>query len=199
MAVEDLNGELIKHHSDFPNDESVENIEIGAGKTAFGKKFFPNCYLTERSESPVSNLPHFTELEDYNEEDHNCHFIDHFSDLEGLVSNPKMFLHVICCNPYGYGFRSEHYTIQTLNNVGKILEVGGELMVLGSHSNPWADYRKAKRNIEKAASRLSFVFELSEVEELSDDHIYRIGHKFYMSNLNQITYPTIRYFIKKIS
>lgn len=199
MAVEDLNGELIKHHPDFPNDSSVENVEIGAGKTAFGKKFFPNCYLTERMESPVSNLTHFTKLDDYNEEDANCHFIDHFSDLDGIVSNPKTFSHVICCNPYGYGFRSENSTVKILNAVGKILDIEGKLIILGNSSNPWADYKKARKNFSKVSSGLNFNFELSEIEELSEEHIYRIGHKFFMTNLNKITNPTFRYFLTRIS
>lgn len=198
MAFLDIHNNEIAHHPSFPNDEEVINLEIGAGRNFFGKKFFPNCYLTEDNHSDVKNLKHFKELDDYNEES-KCHFIDSFRDLYSLKGLGKTFNRIICCNPFEYGFANVLKTINTLNTLGELLTVGGHILIMGNNYNKWSKRDKFDKYYIEGINDINYRFEVSDYTVLDDNHRFVVDHTYYRTCMEEPVRPTYVYSIKKIS
>jgi hypothetical protein len=196
MPILDLHNSELVSHPGFPNDTTVLHIEFGAGKNYFGKKFFPLCYLTEREES-VFRIPHFTNFQDYEVRD--CHYNDAQLDH---IENPNIFPSdrfdkVIFCNPYGYGFRNVETTTFILNSLGRILRTGGSLLVLSHHTNGWGKYRNASRFFNASVPSLRYNYQLTDLEPMDENHLFRQDQRYYSCNLQNETTPDQVYsFIK---
>lgn len=194
MPRKDINDDDFIHHPNFPNDPNVTNIEFAAGKSFFGKREFPNCYLTD----PITpDINHFMlHSEDY--ENHDCHYLDANCDYNNLNLEGKSFENVILCNPYGIGFRGRYETKSFLEIADTILSDTGTMTILGNSANPWTKYE----NIDKYYLHLLNSGELAcsfdiQLEDIDEHHHYRLNHTFYHSDFSVEARPNQIIRIKK--
>lgn len=196
MPITDHAGNEIVWLQNFPNDEQVENLEIGAGKSCFGKKYFPLCYLVDQTSN---GLPHFYGVEDYEEKD--CHYLDHVQDFGTLNLNGRQFSNIIFCNPYGIGFMGNEFAKEFLRVTAGILKDNGYIHIIGHAKNSWSNYRDAQRRTERLAQDGELVasFEFSELTSLTAEHEYIANNYFTQCDINRQTLPNELFTIKKAS
>jgi len=196
MPIYDINNTEIVHHNNFPLDEDVRHIEIGASINCFGKRFFPNCYLTDMIDIP---LPHFSNSPEYSLG--NCHFLDFRCNFFEIDFRNKFFDMVICCNPNGYGFRGLEFSKIFLNQAADILNTEGIIHVIGNSTNPWSKYDNASKYIEKLneSGDLTHALEISELSILDEAHIYRNNHSYTRNNYSEEAVPNQLFTIRKIN
>lgn len=195
MPLVDINGHIIVSNLDFPNNHDVMNIEIGAGTSYFGKKYFPLCYLTDLS---YPDVPHFESVDDY--ENSKVHYLDYSGDFFGMKIDRK-FNRIIFCNPYKFGLQSEYSSRLFLNKIGDLLNDGGAAMIVGNHSNGWAKYRNANRMLGRLSESgdLNYQFELSDLMKIDENHDYRKNMVFRrMINNEPTEVDEFYYFVKTV-
>ena len=194
MPITDHAGNEIVWLQNFPNDNGVENIEIGAGKSCFGKKYFPLCYLLDQT---TNKLPHFSGLVDYDQKD--CHYLDHVQDFSSIDLGGKQFSNIIFCNPYGIGFMGNEYAKEFLNTTARMLRDDGLIHIIGHAKNSWSNYHDATRRSLKLAQdgELNATFEFSNLTQLTAEHDYLINNYFTQSDINRQTIPNELFTIKK--
>lgn len=168
MAVLDINNTEIVAYSDFPNNDEIRNLEIGASRNCFGKKYYPSCYLTDLAEP---SYPHFQTLPNYDE--NNSHFLDYIGDFYDLNLERDFDL-AIFCNPYGFGFRGREESKRFLNKSGQVLRNGGEILILGNKANQWSKYENARKWLSRLNDDniLDYQLELSPLTVLDENHTY---------------------------
>ncbi len=105
------------------------------GKITMGKKFFPNCLLTDNNSTLTSKFKHFTGFVDYENRIEEIHFLDHQLDFKDIPEGKK-FHKVIMCNPYHYGIKTKTNAENFENKISNILKPDGELIVVVKNSNP---------------------------------------------------------------
>lgn len=195
MPIVDINNIEIVPHQNFPNDMDVENIEIGASKNYFGKKYYPFCYLTDKF--PVEGLFHFTETAEYDET--NCHFLDYVGDFFELQID-RTFNNIIICNPYGFGFQGKEYSKLFLNKAGNLLNDGGSMIVIGNSKNGWSKYESANKWLTKLTleGELNYSMQISQLQILQDTHEFRVNHTFNKIAISEPTKPNEMFTIQKI-
>ncbi|QLC66712.1 hypothetical protein LPB248_10555 [Flavobacterium sp. LPB0248] len=198
MPINDKFGIPIIHHPNFPNDIvgdiGVGNIEFGAGRNYFGKREFPNCYLTDLKNP---ELDHFSIHEDYEIRD--CHFLDANCDFYKYDFD-RTFQNIILCNPYFYGFQGLGNAKKFFDRAGDLLENDGKIHIIGSSSNKWCckdsleEY--LENEIEEYKSNHTFILEAHE--ELTRQHTINVTYNFYKTELKDITVPNERLVLKKV-
>jgi hypothetical protein len=195
MPIQDIIGNEIVWLQNFPNDQNVENIEIGAGKSCFGKKYFPLCYLLDQTNN---ELPHFSGVADYHLND--CHYLDHIADFATLNVNGKQFSNIVFCNPYGIGFMGPEYAKVFLNKTASMLRYNGLIHIIGHTSNPWSNYRDASRRTLKLLNEGELInqFQLSGLTSLTADHTYIQDNYFTQTDINRQTVPNEMFTIQKM-
>jgi len=195
MPILDKDGREIVWLKNFPNDDNVDCIEIVAGKNCFGKKYFPLCYLLDRTHN---NLPHFSSLEDYETED--CHFLDHITDFVTLDVNGKQFSNIIFCNPYEIGFIGKEFAKEFLNKTASMLCSNGVIHIIGHTSNVWSKYHNANKYTSKLIMENELIcqFKLSAPTTLTQEHEYIRFNRFTRVNINKQTVPNEMFTITKI-
>ena len=195
MAVIDTKGSEIVWLKNFPNDDTVENIEFGAGTSYFGKKYFPLCYLTDVTNN---NLKHFFGINDYDST--NCHYLDHICDFNKIDFQGRTFNKVIFCNPSDLGFRGREFSKEFLNKTANILSDNGSIIIIGNSTNPWSKYHNVKRYLERLTNdgELISQFIISDLIVLDDTHEYR-KNVFTHSDINTVAYPNELFTITKNS
>jgi SAM-dependent methyltransferase len=183
MAVLDINNTEIVAYSDFPNNNEIRNLEIGASRNCFGKKYYPSCYSTDLAEP---SFPHFQRVIDYNE--NNAHFLDHIGDFYNLQFTRDFDL-AIFCNPYGFGFRGREESKRFLNKSAQVLRSGGEILILGNNANDWSKYSNAEKWLSRLNDEniLDFKLELSPLTLLDENHTYRMNHVFRKMTVDDTT------------
>lgn len=186
MPRQDINGNDFEYYPVFPDNQTVKNIEFAAGKTFFGKKEFPNCYLTDVK---IPDVEHFmTYPQDYETRD--CHFLDQQCDYNNVETLGRSFDNVLFCNPLGIGFKGRDETKSFLEKASSILAQDGTIIVLGNSTNPWSKFESLNRHYRNlvALELLAdeFVFEL---EQIDDAHPYRANHQFYITDFSAPTFP----------
>ncbi|MDQ5930359.1 MAG: hypothetical protein QG594_2147 [Bacteroidota bacterium] len=195
MPILDKFGNEILHHIEFPNDTNVHNIEFGAGKNNFGKREYPNCFLTDL-EFPDFVL-HFKQDIDYSNSD--CHYLDGICDFYDYNFNRK-FENIILCNPFGYGYKGLGDAKFFFNRAGDILTQNGKIHIVGKSNNDWCKKdsfdKFIKNEIEVFKSK--YDFELETYELLDSNHEINIKYKFYQTGLKRLTEPNERLIIKKL-
>lgn len=193
MPIFDVNNNEIIFHEDFPDNEGIRNLEVGASRNCFGKKYFPSCYLTDIQEP---YYPHFYGKEDYDES--NSHFLDFVGDFYSLELQ-RDFDRAIFCNPYGFGFKGREYSKKFLNKCGEVLRAGGEVLILGNSSNVWSKYFNAQKWLLKLSNEgvLEFDLQLSPLVQLDDNHEYRNNHVFRKMSMDEPTIINEMYTIVK--
>lgn len=147
----DLNTHIdtLVHYDDFPETIDVQNIEFGAGKGFFGKIEFPNCFLTDQSDYQIK---HFTEVDEV--KFGSCHFLDGLADYFNYDFKGKKFRKLIFCNPFGMGLSKKFEGIKFLDRANDLLEVNGEIFLLGQHANQFVK----KKNVEKRINEYNLEF-----------------------------------------
>ena len=193
MPILDINDVEIVYHSDFPNNNQIRNLEIGASRNCFGKKYFPSCYLTDITEP---SYPHFYGLPDYDE--NNSHFLDYIGDFYDLNIERDFDL-TIFCNPYGFGFRGKEHSKKFLNKSGQVLRDGGEILILGNRANDWSKYENAEKWLSRlnAEKLLDYNLALSPLVEIDENHVYRTDHVFRKMTVDDTTIVNEMYKIVK--
>lgn len=183
MAVLDINNTEIVAYSDFPNNDEIRNLEVGASRNCFGKKYYPSCYLTDLTEP---SFPHFQSLTDYDE--NNAHFLDYVGDFYNLNFTRDFDL-AIFCNPYGFGFRGKEESKRFLNKSGQVLRNGGEILILGNRANDWSKYENAEKWLSRLNDEniLDYKLELSPLTLLDENHTYRTNHIFRKMTVDDTT------------
>jgi hypothetical protein len=196
MPILDIHQNEIVHYSNFPND-NADNIEFGAGKGCFGKKFLPSCYLTDITNN---NLPHFKELAQY-DENSNCHYLDHLYDFIKSDIINRTFDRLIFCNPYGFGVGGYGEAKDFFTRAGRILNVGGEILMIGGITNRWVKYTNAVNYYNQliGEENLLYEFQISPLTVLDDNHQYRLNHVFTLSDINVDIKPNQMYSITKVA
>lgn len=194
MPIFDINHSEIIYHPDFPNNEEIRNLEVGASINCFGKKFYPACYLTDKEQPP---FPHFIETPDYDET--NSHFLDFVGDFYNLNINRDFDL-AIFCNPYGFGFRGKENSKKFLNKSGQVLRNGGEILILGNSANAWSKYRNAEKWLSTLRSEgaLDYNLQLLPLTKIDENHNYRNNHTFRKVVVTETTIVNEMYKIVKI-
>ncbi len=195
MPILDKFGNEIEHHTDFPNDLKITNIEFGAGKNNFGKIEYPKCYVTDLT-YPESIL-HFKNYVDYKNED--CHYLDDICDFYEHKFERK-FKNVILCNPYGYGFDKLGSAKKFFNRAGDILIHNGKIQIIGRDNNKFCKKESLdnflKNEIEIYKSK--YDFELESFEVLDVNHLINKQYTFYQRKLMEKTIPNEKLVIKKL-
>ncbi|MDY0906287.1 hypothetical protein [Pedobacter sp. CFBP9032] len=193
MPRKDINGNDFAPHSDFPVNPEVRNIEFAAGKAFFGKREFPNCFLTDLT---IPQVDHFTvHPADYEFQD--CHYLDERCDYLNAQTNGRTFDNIIFCNPVQIGFRGRFETKYFLEKAHDLLADDGTLIVLGNSTNKWSKFRNLQRYYDqlKEENDLDYDFKF-ELHDIDQDHPYRQNHIFYRMD-NQVTTPNQLIHIKK--
>lgn len=122
----------------FVDDSSVLHIELGAKCGDFGKQFHAPCYLTDKDEEAVRAC--------------NSHHIDVYCDAHRIPWPDSRFKKVIMCNPYWYGFKDKPQAEALLNELGRVVENGGCVIVLASKTSPWGSNGRIRTRVEDFAS-----------------------------------------------
>lgn len=194
MPIFDRFENEISHHVDFPSNLEINNIEFGAGRSFYGKKEYPKCYLTDLN---YPELLHFTQAENYTEE--NSHFLDDLCNFYDY-NFERTFENIILCNPYGFGLNGLGEAKKFLDRAGQLLNVNGEIHIIGSSSNYWCNKESFEdyfhNEIEVYKSNYKFV--LQEFNELSRQDNINITYRFYQTALKKITVPNEKLVIKKV-
>ena len=193
MPILDINNVEIVYHSDFPNNNQIRNLEVGASRNCFGKKYYPSCYLTDLTEP---SYPHFHGLENYDE--NNSHFLDYIGDFYDLNIDRDFDL-TIFCNPYGFGFRGKEHSKKFLNKSGQVLRDGGEILILGNRANDWSKYENAEKWLSRLNNEqlLDYNLALSPLVVIDEDHVYRTSHVFRKMTVDDTTIVNEMYRIVK--
>lgn len=196
MPILDIYNSEITHHPNFPNDLDVVNIEVGASKNCFEKKYFPFCYLTDLLS--IDDLPHFATIQDYDYD--NCHFLDYVGNFFEL-NIERVFNTAIFCNPYGFGFQGKEHSKIFLNKAGEILSEEGELLIIGNATNGWSKYESAQKWLTKLTeeNELNYSMQISDLTTLTDEHEYRSNHTFNRKTISVPAMPNQMFRIKKIA
>lgn len=194
MPINDINGNPLTQHLNFPNDnETVTNIEFGAGRNYYGKKEFPNCYLTDLTNP---NLLHFSQYVDYEFE--NCHFLDANCDFYEY-NFARTFENIILCNPYNYGFSGFGSAKKFFDRAGTLLNEEGEIHIIGHSLNKWSCKDSFEEYLENDIEdyKSKYNFKLHSYESLNREHSINATYRFYRTELKDLTVPNERLVIKK--
>lgn len=194
MPIFDINDSEIIYHPDFPDNERIRNLEVGASINCFGKKFYPACYLTDKDQP---EYPHFYGTPDYDET--NSHFLDFVGDFYSLELKRDFDL-AIFCNPYGFGFRGKENSKKFLNKSGQVLRNGGEMLIIGNSANAWSKYRNAEKWLTMLQNEgmLNYNLQLQPLTRLDENHDYRNNHTFRKVVVTETTIVNEMYKIVKI-
>ena len=109
-----------------------QSIELGAGESVFGRKFYPKCLETDSDLSLLNT---------------NC--IDVITDAHKICVDDGSFDRVILCNPYEYGFIREEGLV-LLREIVRILKDQGQVILIASSFNPYCQPQR----IEQIANTL---------------------------------------------
>lgn len=193
MPILDILENEISHHLDFPNNLQIKNIEFGAGRNFYGKKEYPQCYLTDLS---YPDFLHFTETEDYRED--NSHFLDGLCNFY-TYNFERTFNNIILCNPFNFGFNGLGNAKKFFDRAGDLLNIDGKINIIGSSQNPWCSKDSLDdyflNEIEDYKSNHNFG--LQTHEELTREDRVNITYRFYKSELKDITVPNQKLVILK--
>lgn len=195
MAIFDISGNHITPNN-YNNLDEIVNIEFGSGKGYFGKREYPECYLTDQK---IPDLQHFMEcLPDYHNSD--CHYIDFACDFYHHNFNGRLFQKIVLCNPYEFGYIGLSEAKIFFNRAGDLLDNNGQIIIC-SKSNPFVKKRKLVDylgcNISSFQSKYKFI--MQEFEEMNETHRIRQDYRFKYSCLIKDATPDQKITIKKIS
>lgn len=197
MAIKDIydnNLECLKLQ--FPDDPSIKNIEFGAGKGYYGKKFLPSCFSTDIQNG---NLLHFTEI-DGSEGDQECHYLDNDNCDFFNYNFSRQFEKIIICNPFGFGLKNKFESIDFFNRAGDLLVNDGKLIILGNVRNPWANYENLQKyiNVNSLDPENKHKFIFHKPIDLKADSLERKDIEYFQSCLKVNTYPDQKLIIQKV-
>jgi hypothetical protein len=120
------------------DDPSILNIELGAKCGNFGKLFFPACYLSDKDEEAVADCGQA--------------YLDLYCDAYVLPWPENRFSKIIMCNPYGYGFGDKDTSSRILEEFGRVLSNGGEVIIIANRINKWGAADKIKKMLASFVS-----------------------------------------------
>ncbi|WP_173968517.1 hypothetical protein [Flavobacterium collinsii] len=195
MMILDKHGNPIIYHENFPHDMEVTNIEFGAGRNNFGKREYPNCFVTDLS-YPKDIKSYF---KDYHEDITDYHYLDNLCDFYNTNFQRK-FENIILCNPFNYGFKGLGDAKKIFDRAGDILVDNGQIHIIGKSKNPWCKKESFNNFIKNTIPvfQSKYKFELESFENLDTNHQINKNYKFYTSELKIETVPDERLTIKKI-
>jgi hypothetical protein len=196
MAIIDINGNPIKHN-EYNEHDKIVNIEFGSGKNYFGKREYPECYLTDIN---VPSVMHFMDVfPDYLNAD--CHFIDFTCNFYSHNFNGRLFEKIILCNPYDFGYNGLLEGKFFFDRAGDLLEHNGQLIIICSKSNPFASKKKLDLYLRSDGSSFQskYKFEVEAFEEMDINHRIVKEYQFKQCCLEKITIPNQKIIIKKNS
>lgn len=196
MMILDKHGNPIIYHENFPHDMEVTNIEFGAGRNDFGKREYPNCFVTDLS-YPEDLKSYFNE---YHEDISDYHYLDNLCDFYN-TNFQRQFQNIILCNPYGYGFSGLAGAKKFFDRAGEILVNNGQIHIIGKSNNPWCkkeSFDKFIKNDTIKEFQSKYKFKLESFENLDTDHQINTIYKFYTTGLKKETVPDERLTIKKL-
>lgn len=196
MAIVDVNGNPIRHNK-YKEHDRIANIEFGSGIGYFGKREYPECYLTDQK---IPQVQHFMEcVPDYHNSD--CHYIDFVCDFYHHNFNGRLFQRIVLCNPHEFGYKGLLEARIFFDRAGDLLDKNGQIIVICSRSNPFGKKKNLDiylgHNIRTNQSK--YQFEIEDFEEMDTTHRIRTEYRFKQSCLIKDTIPNQKITIKKIS
>lgn len=147
--------------------EEILHIEVGAGRGNFGKRFYPECLLTDKSS-------HFTKF-----------YIDLVCDAITIPRPDASFKKIITCNPFHYGFRYIDEGNILLREFFRVLKRPGEIIIIGSQKNPYCTLHNVQKCLHAfSGNGVKLVY--SEI----DSSVLFSGYTFYRED-GRITKPDL--------
>lgn len=191
MPILDRQGNHLVSYDDFPLNDEVHNIEFGAGVNYFGKKEFPNCFLTDIQ--PPSCDHFLVHPDDYEKKE--CHFLDSMCNYLNADFGHKTFYNLIFCNPFNIGFIGQGHADEFINRATALLNEDGKIYILGNTRNPWTK----SRSIRKYLSEKVDLGEVEiEVTTLDENHSYIAEYTYKQCDMVTTTTPNELIIIKKL-
>ncbi|MCC5944080.1 MAG: class I SAM-dependent methyltransferase [Bernardetiaceae bacterium] len=135
-------------------DTDIKHIELGAGCGNFGKQFFPPCYLTDANKALLEQCQPCS--------------LDCICEAQNIPCEKNRFSKVLICNPFGYGFYTAEQTKQLLDELVRVLESEGKIIVLGNQTNKYFKPSKLEKQIKSYESQTQDTELSVEVEDLND-------------------------------
>ena len=119
-----------------------QSIELGAGQSEFGRKFYPKCLETDSDLSLLNS---------------NC--IDVITDARKICIDDGSFDCVILCNPYEYGFIREEGLVLLLEIV-RILKDQGQVILITSSFNPYCQPQRVEQIVNTLRSEIDIIIQM---------------------------------------
>jgi len=138
---------------DFVENIEIKNVELGAGCNEFGKKYYPQCYLTTIDADSIKQCKPKPK-------------IDIYCDAYNTPFQDCRFEHVIICNPFGYGFKTKHDSSKLINEIVRILLNKGKIIIISNIRNSFFKANKIEQYFEeyKKTNNINFVFKMEEID-----------------------------------
>lgn len=165
---------------DFIDNPNIVNIELGAGCSNFGQKYFPECFITD------SRTP--------NELKQNClaHSVTIYScDAHNIPCESNRFRKLFICNPFNYGFKDSEEGVILLNELARVLTHNGEALILSASSNKYAMPKRIERRVQEFNDQSNLIKFVYSYQEIDCQKEY-FEHKFLYTNGFNQTFPSNR-------
>lgn len=178
------------YRESFPLPNNVNNIEFGAGRGYFGKKEFPECFLTDVN---CEGLTHFSEIK---EDEENCHYLDKTVDYFNFDNEGRKFNRLIFCNPFNFGLKMRYEALKFLKKAESLLMNDGEVFLLGQHANGFIKKENAEKWIKYHNEE--YGFEKWRIERnLNEEELAKINERnIFRQSTGEEIYAGVGYFLK---
>lgn len=158
----------------------IKNIEIGADCGEFGRRFYAPCFLTD-----IQELAALSRI------DAGC-AVDFSCAADNIPAPDSRFEKLICANPHEYGFKEVDEGVKLLEEWGRVLVDGGEIVLVGNaYTNKYFKIRKLMQFISFINSQSIFEFTVQENIEIKPEIVYP-EYQFYQTNKENIAIPSHR-------
>jgi SAM-dependent methyltransferase len=153
-------------------NQTIENIELGAGCGNFGKIFYNPCIQTDNDININSYCKNAK--------------IDKYCDAENTPFEPNQFKLVIMCNPYYYGFLDKDQAILLMTEIIRILKLHGKILVITNERNIYANLDAISFRIPEFENILRVKLKLTSKPYDPTDYP---NHKFFCCKNSRETKP----------
>lgn len=172
----------IKLKKEIKEYDSIKHIEIAAGYGDFGKKFYPECILSDKDEQCYNlNIS-----------------IDLLCDATDIPFSNDRFNLIIICNPFNFGFKKVDDGVSLLKEFIRVLKDKGKILIIGNNANPWCKLERVEKTVQKLQAeeslKLSLKIDSAENNSFNPKVEYN-NYIFYQTGGTNETKPNMRFTI----